>query len=1552
MAEYTFKLATVSPTITYAPTPVVDVGSNSLECLVSKQTSPQHENLTGGTYEYSSQVPGLPWISSVDLNTAPLWLVFASASYGGGPLQFGGAAVCDIGLMSNRGGANPPNSDRVYLGGEGSGILGITPESSRSNIIAGCFLWTPDGTDLEFRMRTPTGTPRTTFYSGMSITCLPVDIAPTNNKRLHYFPPGGDLFGNQMVLTGATPIVVPSGTAFAPILTVNQTLTAGNYFVVASMHGDTAVNNALQMQFLIDGTVQMVPVNRMINDVRDDIPFFYSSVHSFTAGNHLFELQGGHVSGASSKTFRSARIWMINLNNFERWSHVGEYAPLAFGNIQFPNWNTATDIQTSITPFSTSGEFLLSVGTSIVDRTLQSGSMSRILNASTGLPAHEHSAVAQVVPGGNDVCCLANIGCELANTQTTYQLQHCGSQGLPASDIDVRCRDLTVIGLTKKPGAAPPSVSIIINDSCTSSEFQSTPTSEIGAKTVLDSCSTADFLNFVGGSPVGIPNTHPRLFLTPAYLTILRNQAGYDDNGNIIGPPSPDYVEFLSDLNTASPSIFSLWPHVLKWKITQAPADLATARSKIATAFNTDVGFLGGTTSGALQNSGLTSGRWVRQACLFYDWLYSELTPAEKTMMQEYIMGIVYATLNNSGKGTPQVIYNPLDETWSQNDPSNNYFANFHHNSVYAGVTLYHDVWPNNTSPSFAWPNPGSGQNVRAFWLPYKKGQAGGATYTDVWQYAKDRTNNLALPVWDKDIPGGIVGGGWHEGGWYRPMWAVMECFRVMEMVAGYVPTTTMIDFRDYAEYIFRSTMPRHKRQPETGDSGNASKRKYVGPQDRILMLHLAQKYRNETLGQYAKFWTKNINTSCNFPDQTDRQWDGFDFLLVDDTISQSDYRGVIPKYWYSPCNGMVISKRGWDDDSSLAIISSLDRIQIHGHASQNEIMVFTGRTTGDDDGWMLGPRCAYGSSGENQQGSWESKQHCTYELGGFQQRASKTQANPVPEDILPSGHIDKTSHIEDLYVYAQGNASDAYRQGVTGFSQSGHPLDSINDVFLREFVDLPSLGITVIYDRIRLRQNTPRGNPVTQTVVGHFHYPKPQPTVVGEVATLAIGTAKLYRKHLLPTNLAATTTWLDEATEGVNAHSFDEVINFPVVNRYVRYMAAVEMETNASPGVSPIFPWDSGQLWYEGATIDKGGTRYHVGFAINETGAEPANPFMYFVTKQNNNDRHIITGLAPLQRYFLTEDVDPIEPTRRRYTATKGQIGVQSDEAGVLTFTPAMLPDQTTAFIQVNDGCTEVDGPSRVVADQFITVVDSCTNVENRLLSSESVATIHVNDSCNTADTPILVGSIGSVGGAVFDSCGSRETLIMVADTIPTTPVFAWKEKIIKVNSSPMFPAADRSSSFFGDEPSSGSLFDKLADPNDATFVYTFGAQATNAYMDFGLTPPGDFVGGIKLIQPVIRILSCELAASVSAQIEFAISGLGITITAQTARIKQLFNTAETTDIVFDPIPVNIKSAQFPAMGMNIAVSGFPIGVGFLLKISRAYINVLSATSSEKVIQ
>lgn len=1532
MAEYDGRIADLQVQITYAPGAVIDDGDNTIPCLVSKQST-QLFTTSSVAWVYSSQIPGLPYLAAADLATATSWLVHASASCGADPWAFG-VRVPHIEVVSQR---NVP-IPFPHAGAEGMGLGVNLPEAARFNYLDAWFEFFPDGTDLEFRMEAPAGFP--THYAGMTIIAIPISQTVHPRKLVK----GSDLFGSQGLGFGASPVLVTA--PFDLVWEHTETLQAGNYLVLASMMGKTTAGNVMQARFLVDGIAQKTPQVRYSNENRDIMPFVYGSPHVLTAGPHTFRLEGGSAGGVANKQFFSSRIWILNLNNFLQWTTTKSdaAATLGFGQ-RYPNWATGPKLSNVIQPTSAIGEYILTVGNSYATRQDQGGIMSRVYNATLSTPVQEYSAFAQVrstASNPQDIHVLSSVGCELANLQTTYEFQHI-LQDLPLlhnNDTTVTFREFTSVSLNKVAGPAPPTVFLTVTDTIGTPDTPQADGTDIGPINKTDIVSVGDSSSLVGTTPpVAVPNVHPRFVINkPGKLSQLRQLAGYDDNGNQIGPGSTHWQRLLSGLGGSE---YSYWMYALRYKITQNPAHLTAALNVINNICDSNID--------GYENDGLVSGRYMRQAALYYDWLYHDMSTAQRTKLQDYMMGLLYAILSNpSGIWTPQ-------NDWARNEPQNNYFFNWHQATMWCGIALYHDVWPNNTTPTFAWP-PGSGQNIRQFIMPARYGQQNGPTYTSGWDYAIARHENLALINWRKITSGGVVGGGWHEGSWYRPMWSFFDESKIYQDVAGYFPDVSPIDFADFVYFNLHQVMPGGIRLPENGDSGSADVRKEAKGADRVLMLLAADTFRGTAVGGYAQWWLQNVVTSTEMGGG-DNQWDGYDFLYYDPTIAAIDYRdGAIAKYWHAKSMGLIMSRTGWGATDHCAIFHATDRLQVHMHGDNGGIQIYSGRGggSGADSCFLVGPRCAHGSSGENQGNDWRSINHSTWKLAGVDQRASKTSFPELdPNDHTVTGNLDRVS-LNSLYVYAEANMSDAYRysSAAHGYAWDGYLREDSVESSLREWLHLPALGVVLTYDRNLLRLNAPDGTPITQAAECHIHYTKPQPSVVGDIATLNVGTARLFRKFLYPTG--QTSQFFDENGEDTNFGgaplSFtcvDEKITMAVNNRYCRLLTALETTDNTNPAMMAIDRIVASPS-VEGATFDKGGVRYHVVFSSAQTGGEnPTDPFTYDVLKQNNNDVHIVCNLrlGGTQRYFVSEAL--VSGSTYRYTVARAGNGILVDGGGTISFTPASLSGQLDFFIVQPDFIGATDTPN-LLAEKFISQTDTVGAVDSSTLQTIGLAFINKTDTLGTAETTIMTPPLlGSDAVGLVDSVELEAT----GGTSVQKPFY--KEKIIQLRKNIMYPAVDVGWSFFVPEPNDGNFFDKVNDETDEDdSIIATGSQAEFASITWKLSDPGQFVGKILRFRYVVRVKQCLLGGSLNARIQCAIGGLGIVKTLASSRDIILGGNQSPITLISSDVEMEIDRAEYANMQWNLAISGNPIGANFYCAISGAKIEVVSFRQKEKQVR
>lgn len=747
MADFVEKISSVTPEIVFDPTPIV-AGNAMSGVIVSKQTAPFTTNYAGWTY--SSQVTGLPWIPAVSLPLGTRWLIRYSCSFGAGDDPSYGTPISRIRVVSDR--AHYPEA--IYYGwGETMGNKSYTPNAARGAHFAGWFVYTSDGTDLEFGMQATGG--KTLHFDGMILIAIPISEATSDGQKLVV---GEDLFFEQQVGT------VNTALAWAPILSKTFTgLVGGDYLVIACGESNTLNGESSQMRLSIDGVTKKKEFRRLHADTREIYSFCNESVTNLATGDHTFLIEGGSALGPDPKYFNRFRIILLRLAVFEKVTNGAAAQEIVFSS-QYPSWQTGP----FLTHTPSTDEYTLVIGNSFAHRFDTEGMLMRVYDNTTATSVHEYTSMSQAVSQAPelDKWTMSSVGCELINSQRTYMQQFATQSGTNPNDAYFSDSDLIIIGLTKK---TTPGTIQTMTFSDTVSMSDATGGGLTGPMIVSESISTTDSLIMTQlGGIVTVPNTHPRLyFYNNDRLTYLRGQWAAN---------SP----LAAALKARQGAAWFNWVWALKWMMTQDPADLTKALQEFDNAINWGDGTL-------FESYGLLYGDNCKCMCLMYDWLYDNLTPLQKQKAEDWMLQYTYDAFYGSGQyGRRTPSGNPWI-TWSTDGISNNYYHKYMLGAAYVALTLYHRFWPNNLPAKWAFPYGGT--QDRVFEIPIKPG---GTLYQDFFQWFIDRfekapvntfANNDDFYGWDRLC----TGGGWHEGSHYSagPWRAISEIMNIMNRTAG-----------------------------------------------------------------------------------------------------------------------------------------------------------------------------------------------------------------------------------------------------------------------------------------------------------------------------------------------------------------------------------------------------------------------------------------------------------------------------------------------------------------------------------------------------------------------------------------------------------------------------------------------------------------------------------------------------------------------------------------------------------------------------------------------
>jgi hypothetical protein len=673
---------------------------------------------------------------------------------------------------------------------------------------------------------------------------------------------------------------------------------------------------------------------------------------------------------------------------------------------------------------------------------------------------------------------------------------------------------------------------------------------------------------------------------------------------------------------------------------------------------------------------GLQTGDQCRDMALLYDWCWPLISgnSALQLQMKDYILFSVYCCFNFNSRFAQQIFSSYTTDTyfpkgWGVDSPGNNYFTAMMKAPMYMWLTWWPDV-PTDLNYPF-----GSGVSRVTFDVPYKQ-TPNPIMYTDIQAWFLDRINNIALPAWDSLI----LGGGWHEGGWYgaSPMRNIYEMFATINDVAdiNYFDSRPFIG--DRIMYILFYSL-QGGACFEFGEKGPLRS----DAAERMSVLYAVNQMRNTLVGSYGQYW---LNSNYSLSEASNPAWSyGHDFLLYDDRITANTYANIT-KHWFARGAGQLYSRKNFGPDDICVMMSSQRQVQDHADHDQNQIQIYRYGHSGATirDGFLLTDAHA---GSENKQ--WATSRHCSYTLGGGAPYNPLPSADPagsppaIGYEIRFAGYgANSTGEItknfgNDFYSYAQGDCFDGYRaMADQGSSDTAYSYPKINDIFLREMFHLKKIDIVVVYDRVRLIDHYAQSGQPGKAICW-WHYPRQQPVGQGGVGVIQVtnGNNRMFRKYIIPDwGASPPSSFSADTNSGIL--SWNEQLDLPLTltqnpNRgYGRLLTVFEI--GAASGMAAMV--SATPIWstfsnVEGVTIRKPGSWYHIVFSSNQDGLPNAST-IYAVQLSGTTDRHIIANLIPGAPYAVSETF--ISGSTYKYTITTGTTGIiniTSTLAGTIEF-------------------------------------------------------------------------------------------------------------------------------------------------------------------------------------------------------------------------------------------------------------------------------------------
>lgn len=1302
---------------------------------------------------YSGDLSPTPCIiPAAQLPSGGDFLVMASAAYGASDASSNPEVALSYGRTTNL----------LYSSGEGN-AHGI-PEAMRTGHLAGFARLSTDGTkDLEIGYRTLNAA-RILYMQGLSIVAIQL------NQSGSELIEGTDFWHTAQV--GNVDLV----DQWTDVLTLTAPITeAGEYMLLASENCyayTSSPGEQRHMRIMLNSVFQHKKTwIKEIEDGRDNQPFTVISHLTLGAGTHTITIQGSGT-GVGTKRFYNGNLWLIRKAAFR--SIVTDSGG-ADNQLYFEYSQSRQQINSPKT-FTPSGtEDVVVLGNGYFRRGNAGAIISRLYNYSTGALLHDFCTDINVSEIDQDVttqfCCA---GTQLSAART-FSYEASGEDGYgsyPYAKYDYP--ELVLWGMTLAGTATPDHEQTItepiaittsdnagvalttvpiIDSGVAISDYSYNPADNLSVETIDDDTGIVMGNDSVSSAIVsgsgGVPETRPRIYLNPTKLAALRADAGYDDQGNVVGSPSTFYTNFVNQ-GTKEP-----WHKALLYKITGVTSWATQAIATID-------GWISSSTGGNLSLGGDSSylyyRDYMRSVALCLDWLYDMLTPAQRTSWMDFMDAAMYVCWNEDSLSNE--IYN--DNDWATSDPSQNYWPQKMCGTVYVLLATYYERRSN-----FTWAGTQGSKSYQNRW-EFAPGSSGTQIYTDLETYIIDKYEVQGGGIFDS------MAGGWVEGQNYSraAKRSLGEAFFMLKDTAGldYFINPAHIYMRETVEYSLHYIQPGAIRNNADGDCSGGTTDGGTNDYDRILFLWLASGLKGTIQSQWAQYFLQNDYTHIT-PGHTSSANIAMDFFMYDATLPARDY-GLDLALGYN-CNdhaipavdkwvtGFVNSRSDWTHNAISVSMHARNNWRGHQHQDNGTLHFYRGIGSYAND-WVC---CeAQGLLANNSDGATaftSTHWHNSIVIGGNGQRKDPRGSTNYPAVAA----IERFSNDDARgYCYWRMQGDDAY--WTNAGSGNYHGDVKINDIWKREVIHIRP-GYVVTFDRVRKLPAF-----ASSVVEQCWHYPN-NPTVNSNLIQADSGTNRIFQRVVLPGSPTITT--LDESSLDPILGSYRATVTGTTA-QFEEFLLVHLVTSTATSALVDTPSIASGAGNMKGVHVQDTTTEAVVMFSAAQDGASPSN-VDYSYEETGTPCVNYVCDLKANTGYDI---VTSVVSTTRHVTILEGGF-YQADAGGVLVFDPADLdtpPDFqriiTESPIQTSDAIT-LDASYDFNENTVTVTGDSVSSfLYPAPADSEEITEADITLSDSVYPTPLV--PVTDSGVALSDSVASHagipksDTITIGADSVSVT--------------------------------------------------------------------------------------------------------------------------------------------------------------------------------------
>jgi hypothetical protein len=683
---------------------------------------------------------------------------------------------------------------------------------------------------------------------------------------------------------------------------------------------------------------------------------------------------------------------------------------------------------------------------------------------------------------------------------------------------------------------------------------------------------------------------HPRIWLTPERLSVLRQLACYDDSGNQIPGCTPSYswTHYFIDCGSSG-SCNKPLDNALRYMITQDQHYANLAISGLMEEINDGL-------DGSWKERSpryLAVGGYVKSAAVVYDWLYDQLIQTQRDRIVHYMNHLIYEVYNN--EKTIDNVCHDGGQDWAYEKPWNNMHW---HRFVTLPFTAVASEGENDGHllSEFC-----GGQDIIVTFPLVVIPPVGGLfmgiyDHTQIFDYTVDYLENQSFPYYLENEYG--KGGAWHEGTDYGGCKLHMMEALLLIKEAGGPDYFSISDYpKEVALHMIYSLQPGNKRHVYTAGEGAS----YDFPlgENRIAIMSILATGLNGTQNQaeaeYARFFV-NQNRRYAADDKGYRYLTFlFDGPPGDPNFAERDYNEGLPLSYFSP-NGWVNSRSSWDDNATSVTFWSMSNqvgplsTDLVGHqdADQNNFYIYK-------YDWLVNEVRGYTGYPAT------TAAHNTFLINGSNQRGS--------------GGIGKVTKFEGGtdYTYAVGDATNAY---------------SNVDKYVRELVHVMPDHV-VIYDRVDVPNSTD-----IATYLLHVHN-EPRIDSTDDIVEATNGGGKIFQKTLLPSDPSFAVTYDYDGSGGAEWRVDIEYPTTKTSYRFLHVLYATE-DTTQNMVNTELIETSSGDFM-QGTEIEGIINSINQVVMYSCSGSDITNAS--YSTTIFGQTRHLVMNARPSEAYEVTLD-------------------------------------------------------------------------------------------------------------------------------------------------------------------------------------------------------------------------------------------------------------------------------------------------------------------------